>query len=195
MADEAEEGPASKIVKSGVGALIGAGIGSLAGPAGPFLGAALGAAGQAAIEQLVAHWKARGDRLADELAVRGVTTDQLQQLASTDEGALLLAKAGQAAALSFGDGLIRALSSSISLAIEGDGLAEVLVETLSRMTQADLEVLRLLESTWGKKQSGGYPEGAPPEIVARLVGLGVLSFDGLYRGISALGRTVLDTAR
>ncbi len=70
------------------------------------------------------------------------------------------------------------------------------VETLRRLTDADIRVLGYIEDTIGRSESfTDSPEGAPEPIVQRLVGLGVLRFDGLYKGLSQLGCLILDDLR
>lgn len=189
-----EEGAIEPLIAEGLGAV----LGSLAGIAGPEWAPA-GAAGGVLVEQAVnRYWQwrqRRARRLADTLTDSGFTEDHLQSLLNSDRGALLIREAIDAAARSTSDEHLHALAAALQAAASGTpasfDLAQIAVELLGRLTDVDIAVLTRIRNEFPKFALAKIPDGIPPAIVSRLIGLGVLTFEGLTVFINDLGHLVL----
>ena len=182
------------VIAEGLGAV----LGSLAGLAGPEWAPA-GVAGGVLVEQAVNRfwrWRQRrAQQLAEALTDSGFTEEQLRSLLSSDRGALLIREAIDAAARSTSNAPVQALAAALQAAAGGTpasfDLAQVAVELLGRMTDVDVAVLARIRNEFPNFQLAKTPDGIPPAVVSRLIGLGVLTFEGLTVFINDLGRLVL----
>lgn len=180
-----------------VGALLGGLAGIPFGPLGGVAGSLLGVGVEEATRKLLALRAGRAQELGEAVESRGVDADALERMLSEPRTAMLVARAAATAAETTSRLHINGLASALTKAASGEAdavdIADVSVETLSRLTDADVRVLHFIEEKCGRgKPFGKAPKGAPAPIVERLVGLGLLSFDGLYKQLNELGCLVLD---
>lgn len=149
---------------------------------------------QHGIARLLEHRRQRTDRLGVQVSERGISVDDVSPLIADPRGFMVVQNAVDAVTATSNDLHIAALASAIAAAVGDDGdldIAEVLVDTLVRMTDADAVALWRISESFGTQAFSGDVAGVPEPIVARLIGLGLVSFDGLYRRISPLGWLVL----